>query len=626
MAAGSDLAGRVLQGRYRLLSTIGVGAGGRVYAADDTHLSRRVAVKVLHDALATDNGFLRRFRAEAQVAASLNHPNIVTLHDWGEDGLPFMVLELLSGGSLRSLLDSGVRLTPSQAAKVGNEAAAALAYAHARGLIHRDIKPANLLFDEHGTVRIADFGLARAMAEASWTEPSGAMLGTARYASPEQASGAPLDGRADLYALGLVLYEAVTGVVPGVADTTIGTLAARTQFSIPASDALGPLSAVVERAGSAFPEDRYQDAMEMAEACAAVGKEVDAPEALALTGIKAPKPDIDLTMMAPPPSPRVFDQDELSDIGTRTPPRPPAVKTRPAVSSGWAVPVLVMLLIIGALSGSAFALAQHTDTSVVAPRIAGLTSEQASAVAKKAGFKLVIGAHRPTDDPTSVVVAQSPEPGAWAEARTIRVDVSNGPTAIGVPKVVDSSVATATALLQQNNFVIDTSQHENSETVPKDSVIRQDPAGGTRVAPESKVTLVVSDGPPVRIMPAVVNKTREEALAALTAAKLLGDASASEYSETVPKGAVIRADHNEGDQLPPGSSVVIVISKGSAFVVVPDVRGMSANAAKSAIEGAELTATITFTSGNIDPNASVISQSPAPGSKLTRGSKVSISA
>ena len=219
----ADHVGRVLGGRYRLLAPIGTGASAHVFLADDVRLRRRVAVKVLHAALADDEAFLRRFRAEAQAAAALNHPNIMRVFDWGEDADgPYLVLEYLGGGSLRDLLDRGRRLTPSQAALVGLEAARALDYAHRRGLVHRDIKPANLLFDDEGRLCIADFGLARALAEAAWTEPTGAVLGTARYASPEQAQGSSVDGRADVYALALVLVEAVTGQVPFSADTTVG--------------------------------------------------------------------------------------------------------------------------------------------------------------------------------------------------------------------------------------------------------------------------------------------------------------------------------------------------------------------------------------------------------------------
>src|SRR5450755_1904914 len=284
-SAVSDLAGRVLAGRYLLHGAVGTGASGRVYLAEDTRLKRRVAVKVLHAALAEDAAFLRRFRAEAQLAASLHHPHIVTVHDWGDDDVPFMVLELLEGGSLRAMLDQETFLTLPQAARIGRDVASALEYAHSRGVLHRDIKPANLLFDEHGIVRVADFGLARALAEASWTEPAGAVFGTARYAAPEQARGVQLDARSDLYSLALVLVEAVTGQIPFGADTTIGTLAARTQRPIVAPPEVGPLQAVVERAGQIDPGERYPDAATMEAALADVIEALPRPDPLVLPGV-----------------------------------------------------------------------------------------------------------------------------------------------------------------------------------------------------------------------------------------------------------------------------------------------------------------------------------------------------
>ena len=186
----SDSIGRVLGRRYRLVSALGTGASAHVFLAEDVSLQRRVAVKVLQPALAKDEAFLKRFRAEARSVASLNHPHVLRVFDWGEDADgPYLVLEYLQGGSLRDVLDRGFRLSHAQAARLGAEAAQGLAYAHARGLVHRDVKPANLLFDEEGRVRVADFGVARALAEAAWTEPAGAVVGTARYASPEQAAG-----------------------------------------------------------------------------------------------------------------------------------------------------------------------------------------------------------------------------------------------------------------------------------------------------------------------------------------------------------------------------------------------------------------------------------------------------
>ncbi len=235
-----------------------------MFLAEDVSLQRHVAVKVLQPALAGDESFLKRFGAEARSVASLNHPNVLRVFDWGEDeDGPYLVLEYLGGGSLRQMLDGQRRLTHAQATRLGAQAAEGLAYAHARGLVHRDIKPANLLFDDEGRVRIADFGVARALAEATWTEPVGAMIGTARYAAPEQAEGRPVDGRADVYALSLVLYEALTGEVPFVTDTTMGTLMARVGAPLPRHPGLGAMDDLLARAAAPDVEARL-DAAQLA--------------------------------------------------------------------------------------------------------------------------------------------------------------------------------------------------------------------------------------------------------------------------------------------------------------------------------------------------------------------------
>src|SRR3954467_2845572 len=217
----TEQVGRVLGGRYRLIAPIGTGSSASVSQADDVTLRRRVAGGGLPPAVADAEAFLRRFRAEARAAAALSHPNLMAVYDLGDDDGPYLVLELLSGGSLRALLDAGHRLTPSQAVVVGLDAARALDAAHRRGFVHRDIKPANLLFGDDGRLRLADFGLARALSEAAWTEPGDGLVGTARYAAPEQGGSGRIDGKADVYALALVLIEAVTGAVPSVADSAL---------------------------------------------------------------------------------------------------------------------------------------------------------------------------------------------------------------------------------------------------------------------------------------------------------------------------------------------------------------------------------------------------------------------
>ncbi|MDE3087708.1 MAG: serine/threonine protein kinase, partial [Acidobacteriota bacterium] len=284
MATITDSIGSVLAGRYRIESALGSGASAHVFGAWDVRLHRRVAIKVLHPALAGDSAFLRRFRAEAQAAASLAHPHVLAVHDWGEDDTgPFLVFELCAGGSLRDLLDEGRRLTVTQALRVGAEAAEGLAFAHSRGFVHRDVKPANLLFGEEGRLRVADFGLARALAEAAWTEPAGATVGTARYAAPEQAQGKALDGRADVYSLALVLYEAVTGVVPFAADTTLATLVGRVGARLPGHDALGPLAPVLDMAASPDVDQRL-DASSFSDRLLALAADMPAPGPLPLAG------------------------------------------------------------------------------------------------------------------------------------------------------------------------------------------------------------------------------------------------------------------------------------------------------------------------------------------------------
>jgi serine/threonine protein kinase len=246
----------ILGGRYVLDRLVGQGTSARVYTATDRSLGRRVAVKLLHDGLAADGPFRRRFESEARHAASLNHPSLLAIYDWAEGEQVYLVTELLEGGSLRALLDSGHRLTPSQAVLIGLQAGSGLVHAHAEGFVHRDIKPANLMFTEKGRLKIADFGISRAVAEASWTEPDGALIGTARYAAPEQALGRGIDGRADVYALGLTLIEAVTGEVPLVGANPLATMVMRQDTDVEVDPSLGALGDALALTGRASVAER----------------------------------------------------------------------------------------------------------------------------------------------------------------------------------------------------------------------------------------------------------------------------------------------------------------------------------------------------------------------------------
>jgi len=608
---GGDLVGRVLAGRYRLLTPIGTGGSGRVFLADDLTLKRRVAVKVLHPALADDPGFLRRFQNEARLAAALHHPNVMAVHDWGEDGgVPFMVMEALTGGSLRGILDAGGRLTPAQAAHVGAQVASALEYAHGRGFVHRDIKPANLLFDEHGIVRVADFGLARALAEASWTEPSGSVLGTARYASPEQASGVALDGRADLYALALCLVEAVTGVLPFASDTALGTLAARTLNPIEAPADLGPLVAVVERAGRVHPEDRYPDAATMRGAIEDAGRRLPPPGPLGLAGLGASIADPNPTQI-PASRPVLFDQEADAAPG----PAPgPAPRRRFRISVSMVVGAAIAAALIGAV---ALIGVPDLGAQVTVPNTVGGTVASARDAIARAGL-LVQEDERFSDDPAGTVVAQEPSPGHEVrEGGEIRLVVSRGAAPIAIPRVAGRPLAEAQTTLTDAGFTVEV-QRRYDEERPKDTVIATRPAG--RAPRFSTVTLVVSDGRRPIPIPDVAGQSYDAAVAAITNAgfaPVRGDA----FSDTVASGTVIGTDPAGDGTAQPGAQVRIIVSKGPDVVTVPSVRGLSLDAASAALQAAGLNAAV---SGAYRPGATVRATDPPAGTTVKRNATVTL--
>ncbi|HEX5094730.1 MAG TPA: PASTA domain-containing protein [Acidimicrobiia bacterium] len=607
-----DLAGRVLAGRYLLQSPIGTGASGRVYAAEDTRLRRRVAVKVLHAALADDAAFLRRFRAEAQVAASLHHPHIVTVHDWGEDDVPFMVQELLEGGSLRSMLDAGNHLSVAQAARVGRDVASALDYAHARGILHRDIKPANLLFDEHGIVRVADFGLARALAEASWTEPSDAVFGTARYASPEQAMGAQLDARSDLYALSLVIVEAVTGRVPFTADTTIGMLTARTQKAMLAPEELGPLVPVLERAGRIDPDERYPDAATMRSALNDVAESLPPPAPLTLAGMNDAD-DPHPTRMQQPETARtmLFDQDTAEITVEET----PAAKRR----ERRLVPFVVAAVLVLAVAFAAAAISQMGGSSIEVPGLVGLTVDDAKAAATDADLSLTVAGEQHAPDPAGTVISQDPEAGSFTGGDDVSVVVSSGPPPVAVPTVVGQAWDQANAALVGAGFTVDR-QDQFFDDIPADNVASVDPAAGAEIAPGSKVTVVVSKGHAPVAVPPVVGKTFEEAQSALTGASFTVK-RADEFSDDVESGKVIESTPAEGGEAPFGSEVTLAVSKGPELVAVPDVRNLKLDDAASALEDVGLQVAV---NGPYRPGKKVVTQTPSPGTQVRKGETVSV--
>lgn len=598
----TEQVGRVLGARYRLVAPIGTGSSASVYQADDVTLRRRVAVKVLHPALATDEAFLRRFRAEARAAAALSHPNLMAVYDWGEDDGPYLVLELLGGGSLRALLDAGDRLTPAQAIVVGFEAARALDAAHRRGFVHRDIKPANLLFGDDGRLRIADFGLARALSEAAWTEPGDSLVGTARYAAPEQGSGERVDGKADVYALALVLVEAVTGEVPLTRDSAIGTLMGRVETAIPVPDVLGPLAPAIELAGRPDPAER-PDAGAFGRALMAAARHLDRPGPLPLPGLPhgddAPDggPAPDPTLLPAAGTVKVFDDLAVDDDPVVIPDPPkkgPKPRSRLRRRWPWALAAVLVL----AAGGGAYAWTAlrpptaevpDVDSLPVADAEAELRAAQAAADEPVEWRIVREGEYSETVARDSVI---RQEPGAGTDLRdggAVRLVVSRGPPPVELPDLEGATQLEAMRALEDVDFEVRIVR-QNDEAIPKDTVISWRTADVERPAELPKgttVDLVVSDGPAPRTIPGLSGEGFEAVKARLEGMGL-PVARVDRFSSEVERGLVISTEPAPGVTVERGTTVTVAVSKGPDLVTVPSVRGLTLAEAVQALRDAGL--------------------------------------
>lgn len=670
--------GRVLGSRYRLVSPLGTGASAHVFLAEDVSLRRRVAVKVLQPALARDPGFLRRFEAEARSVASLNHPHILRVFDWGEDaGGPYLVLEYLQGGSVRDILDRGFRLSHAQAARLGATAADGLAYAHARGLVHRDVKPANLLLDEEGRVRIADFGVARALAEAAWTEPAGAMVGTARYASPEQAQGHRVDGRSDVYSLALVLYETLTGEVPFAADTTMATLMARVGAPLPRHPALGPLDDVLARAAAPEVSDRL-DASHLAARLEAAAASLPPPAPLpgaspVKAGASPGRPETanpltgDHTAVVPvaPPEPppssarsdltaavpgtgsarpgEVFDIDAIEGRGAQptaaqptvahpqgapAPPPPPPVAHR-ARRARWPWIVVAVVAAAAIAAGAVLAVRSQVFTpSHPVPPLTGRTVASARQAAAADHFHLSVApAVHSLTVPAGSVVTQDPAAGtSRKEGSTVRVVPSAGLPAVTVPSLTGLGLTctTATKLLAQDHFKTTCpALLAYSTTVPANQVINWSYGGQldpTSAPYGATIAIAVSKGkPPVPVPTVAGDSSYTQAAASLQAVGLAATQSQT-YSTTVPAGQVVGTSPAAGTTVTVGSTVKVVVSKGPQVVTVPTTSGMTVQDATNALQQAGLSVGAVY-----GPSGGhVFTSVPPAGQQLTRGTAVAL--
>lgn len=535
---------QMLANRYELMEKIGEGGMAVVYKARCTFLDRWVAIKILRDQYANNPEFVDRFQREARAAARLAHPNIVSIYDVGEDqGRHFIVMEYVQGENLKDYLSRRGPLAPQTVAEMGQQVAAALAHAHCRGIIHRDIKPHNLLVSPEGQVKVTDFGIARAAAASSLTE-TGVVLGSVHYFSPEQAQGGAVDARSDTYALGVVLYELLTGVPPFTGDSPIAIALSHLDSEPPAVAELCPyvpedLEQAIMKAMAKDPAHRYQTAGELNRALA-------------------------------PAASRTGAQEEPTRVLTAVPGREKATATRnrPKPNRRSTTWVVATILLLSVLTGAFLWFRYYFLVPIVeVPPLLGLQVEDARLLLAEKGLDYYVLREVYSEEEAGVVVDQEPKPSSIRKSgvgEKVGLIVSKGRELAQVPDVRGQTQAGAAAVLAQRNLEAGTLREEYDPVTPVGLVLGQEPAPRTQVPAGTKVALVLSLGPPPQpvVVPDLAGKDLAVAQSELTASGLELGGISEEPSNIYGVGKVVRTDPPLGTTVQEGDSISLIVSQG----------------------------------------------------------------
>jgi beta-lactam-binding protein with PASTA domain/predicted Ser/Thr protein kinase len=576
----------IIDGRYRVLRRLGSGGMADVYLVEDQQLGRRVALKLLYHRLAEDQQFVERFRREASSAASLQHPNIVGIFDRGEwDGTYYIAMEYVEGRTLKDIVRERGPAPPDAAVDVVLQILRAARFAHQRGVVHRDIKPQNVLIDEEGRIKVADFGIARAGAS-DMTE-TGSVMGTAQYLSPEQAQGRPVDARSDLYSIGIVLYEMLTGRVPFDAESPV-TVALKQVSEAPMlpreiDPAIPPaLEGVVLRALEKDPAHRFANADEF----------IEALHRARLT------PD-EVIVTAPAPMEEILEEEERS-------------------SRRW----WLWLLILLALAAIAFGLyTLLTPEQVKVPNVVGRQAATAAQILQDDGFEVQQTNIESDDTPRGEVAGQNPRAGQLAdEGSTVTINVSAGPGQVPVPTVAGQSREEAEAALREAGLDV-TVEEVFSDTVDKGKVVDTSPVAGTLVERGTSVTMRVSKGAERVEVPDVTGETSDDARTAIQGAGLRVGKITEEESEEDP-GTVLGQSPAAGKRVAKNSAVDLTVAKG---VEIPDVLDDTQDDATQALEDAGFKVRVRMRTVTTDDDVGIVlEQRPDAGEERAKGTEVTI--
>jgi beta-lactam-binding protein with PASTA domain/tRNA A-37 threonylcarbamoyl transferase component Bud32 len=625
-AVQPTLVGQVLDRRYRVLSHIADGGMASVFVALDERLDREVALKVMRPSLAADETFVSRFRREARSAARLSHPNVVAVYDQGDDeGRMFLAMELVSGHTLREVIQDEGPLTPRAALDIIDPVLQALGAAHSAGLIHRDVKPENVILREDGMVKVADFGLARAVTNATSTAQTGVLLGTVAYLSPEQVERGIADARSDVYAAGLLLFEMLTGTKAFSGDTPIHVAYQHVHSTVPAPSSRVPtvpggLDRLVALATDRDPDGRPVDANAFLVQVRRT-RQALTPAELDLRTEPAAAASVLAATVAMPRNngADAGDGGDARDGHTTVVPVPaPATPPPGGDSRRWPWAVLALAL-VAAAAGAWFFLAGPGARTTVPPVVA-LTLEQAQR--RLSHSHLTNEVDRAFDEKVRSGVVMTSDPGAGAElgrGSTVRLTVSRGPERYTVPDLVGSSRAEAGRQLTARRLQVGDVTGRYDESVPAGQVISMDPGAGTSVKRGTRVALVLSKGrEPIDVVD-WTGRSADAAVTSLTNAGLTVDATRLEFSTTVAKGSVIRQDPPSGT-LYRGDKVTLVVSRGPEMVRVPDVERKQEDQARAILERAGFTVEVRrFLGGAF---GTVRLQDPSGGSMAPKGSTV----